>query len=212
MNEAQRYKAILDTLAKTYPDAKRGLHFSSPFELLIATILSAQCTDKRVNQVTQVLFRDYPDAQAIAQMPSNVLENYIHSCGVYKNKARNILATCKILVEQYGGQVPKTMEELTKLPGVGRKTANLILGDIFGKPAIVTDTHCIRLSNRLGFVKNEKDPVKVENALRKLIDPVESSDFCHRLVLFGREHCTARSPKCEGCPLGAVCPSYPIAK
>ena len=117
-----------------------------------------------------------------------------------------------MLLSEFDGQVPDNMEDLLKLPGVGRKTANLILGDIFGKPAIVTDTHCIRLSNRLGFVKNEKDPVKVENALRKLIDPAESSDFCHRLVLFGREHCTARSPKCEGCPLGTVCPSYPIAK
>ena len=117
-----------------------------------------------------------------------------------------------MLLSEFDGKVPDNMEDLLKLPGVGRKTANLILGDIFGKPAIVTDTHCIRLSNRLGFVKNEKDPVKVENALRKLIDPTESSDFCHRLVLFGREHCTARNPKCENCPLGAVCPSYPITK
>ena len=136
----------------------------------------------------------------------------IKTCGLFRTKARDLKACAMMLIANYGGRVPDTMEELLKLPGVGRKTANLILGDIFGKPAIVCDTHCIRLSNRLGFVKNEKDPVKVENALRKLLDPAESSDFCHRLVLFGREHCTARSPKCEGCPLGAVCPSYPIAK
>ena len=146
------------------------------------------------------------------RLPEEEIAEAIKTCGLFRTKPRDLKACAMMLIANYGGRVPDTMEELLKLPGVGRKTANLILGDIFGKPAIVCDTHCIRLSNRLGFVKNEKDPVKVENALRKLLDPAESSDFCHRLVLFGREHCTARSPKCKGCPLGAVCPSYPIAK
>ena len=152
------------------------------------------------------------DPAELRDAPEEEIAEAIKTCGLFRTKARDLKACAMMLIANYGGRVPDTMEELLKLPGVGRKTANLILGDIFGKPAIVCDTHCIRLSNRLGFVKNEKDPVKVENALRKLLDPAESSDFCHRLVLFGREHCTARSPKCEGCPLGAVCPSYPIAK
>ena len=212
MEREEKNRLILAELARLYPDAKPALHFTNPFQLLVAVVLSAQCTDVKVNMVTPALFAAYPDAAALAKAEPEEIEPYIKTCGLFRTKARDLKACAMMLIANYGGRVPDTMEELLKLPGVGRKTANLILGDIFGKPAIVCDTHCIRLSNRLGFVKNEKDPVKVENALRKLLDPAESSDFCHRLVLFGREHCTARSPKCEGCPLGAVCPSYPIAK
>ena len=212
MEREEKNRLILAELARLYPDAKPALHFVNPFQLLVAVVLSAQCTDVKVNMVTPALFAAYPDAAALAKAEPEEIEPYIKTCGLFRTKARDLKACAMMLIANYGGRVPDTMEELLKLPGVGRKTANLILGDIFGKPAIVCDTHCIRLSNRLGFVKNEKDPVKVENALRKLLDPAESSDFCHRLVLFGREHCTARSPKCEGCPLGAVCPSYPIAK
>ena len=204
--------AIVEELKKLYPEGLCSLQYPKPYELLFSVRLAAQCTDERVNMVTPALFARFPTLESLAQADPAEVETYIHSTGFFRAKTRDIVAASRMLVEQYGGRVPDTMEELLKLPGVGRKTANLILGDIFGKPAIVCDTHCIRLSNRLGFVKNEKDPVKVENALRKLLDPAESSDFCHRLVLFGREHCTARSPKCEGCPLGAVCPSYPIAK
>ena len=204
--------AIVEELKKLYPEGLCSLQYPKPYELLFSVRLAAQCTDERVNMVTPALFARFPTLESLAQADPAEVETYIHSTGFFRAKARDIVAASRMLVEQYGGRVPDTMEELLKLPGVGRKTANLILGDIFGKPAIVCDTQCIRLSNRLGLVKNEKDPVKVENALRKLLDPAESSDFCHRLVLFGREHCTARSPKCEGCPLGAVCPSYPIAK
>ena len=204
--------AIVEELKKLYPEGLCSLQYPKPYELLFSVRLAAQCTDERVNMVTPALFARFPTLESLAQADPAEVETYIHSTGFFRAKTRDIVAASRMLVEQYGGRVPDTMEELLKLPGVGRKTANLILGDIFGKPAIVCDTHCIRLSNRLGFVKNEKDPVKVENALRKLLDPAESSDFCHRLGLFGREHCTARSPKCEGCPLGAVCPSYPIAK
>ena len=204
--------AIVEELKKLYPEGLCSLQYPKPYELLFSVRLAAQCTDERVNMVTPALFARFPTLESLAQADPAEVETYIHSTGFFRAKARDIVAASRMLVEQYGGRVPDTMEELLKLPGVGRKTANLILGDIFGKPAIVADTHCIRLSNRLGFVKNEKDPVKVENALRKLISPAESSDFCHRLVLFGREHCTARSPKCSGCPLGAVCPSYPVTK
>ena len=198
MTKKERAAAVTELLKTVYPEAVCALHYTHDYELLFATRLSAQCTDARVNIVTEKLFKQFPTLQSFADASEEEIAEAIKTCGLFRTKARDLKAD--------------TMEELLKLPGVGRKTANLILGDIFGKPAIVCDTHCIRLSNRLGFVKNEKDPVKVENALRKLLDPAESSDFCHRLVLFGREHCTARSPKCEGCPLGAVCPSYPIAK
>ena len=212
MTKKDRAKAAVDLLRQAYPDATCALQYTHDYELLFATRLSAQCTDARVNIVTKDLFVRFPTLESFAEAPVEDIEDGIKTCGLFRTKARDLKACAMMLIANYGGRVPDTMEELLKLPGVGRKTANLILGDIFGKPAIVCDTHCIRLSNRLGFVKNEKDPVKVENALRKLLDPAESSDFCHRLVLFGREHCTARSPKCEGCPLGAVCPSYPIAK
>lgn len=212
MTKKERAAAVTELLKSVYPEAVCALHYTHDYELLFATRLSAQCTDARVNIVTEKLFKQFLTLQSFADASEEEIAEAIKTCGLFRTKARDLKACAMMLIANYGGRVPDTMEELLKLPGVGRKTANLILGDIFGKPAIVCDTHCIRLSNRLGFVKNEKDPVKVENALRKLLDPTESSDFCHRLVLFGREHCTARSPKCEGCPLGAVCPSYPIAK
>ena len=212
MTKKERAAAVTELLKSVYPEAVCALHYTHDYELLFATRLSAQCTDARVNIVTEKLSKQFPTLQSFADASEEEIAEAIKTCGLFRTKARDLKACAMMLIANYGGRVPDTMEELLKLPGVGRKTANLILGDIFGKPAIVCDTHCIRLSNRLGFVKNEKDPVKVENALRKLLDPAESSDFCHRLVLFGREHCTARSPKCEGCPLGAVCPSYPIAK
>lgn len=212
MTKKERAAAVTELLKTVYPEAVCALHYTHDYELLFATRLSAQCTDARVNIVTEKLFKQFSTLQSFADASEEEIAEAIKTCGLFRTKARDLKACAMMLIANYGGRVPDTMEELLKLPGVGRKTANLILGDIFGKPAIVCDTHCIRLSNRLGFVKNEKDPVKVENALRKLLDPAESSDFCHRLVLFGREHCTARSPRCEGCPLGAVCPSYPIAK
>ena len=212
MTKKERAAAVTELLKSVYPEAVCALHYTHDYELLFATRLSAQCTDARVNIVTEKLFKQFPTLQSFADASEEEISEAIKTCGLFRTKARDLKACAMMLIANYGGRVPDTMEELLKLPGVGRKTANLILGDIFGKPAIVCDTHCIRLSNRLGFVKNDKYPVKVENALRKLLDPAESSDFCHRLVLFGREHCTARSPKCEGCPLGAVCPSYPIAK
>ena len=212
MTKKERAAAVTELLKTVYPEAVCALHYTHDYELLFATRLSAQCTDARVNIVTEKLFKQFSTLQSFADASEEEIAEAIKTCGLFRTQARDLKACAMRLIANYGGKVPDTMEELLKLPGVGRKTANLILGDIFGKPAIVCDTHCIRLSNRLGFVKNEKDPVKVENALRKLLDPAESSDFCHRLVLFGREHCTARSPKCEGCPLGAVCPSYPIAK
>ena len=192
MTKKERAAAVTELLKTVYPDAVCALHYTHDYELLFATRLSAQCTDARVNIVTETLFQQFPTLESFAEAPEEEIAEAIKTCGLFRTKARDLKACAVMLLSEFGG--------------------NLILGDIFGKPAIVTDTHCIRLSNRLGFVKNEKDPVKVENALRKLIDPAESSDFCHRLVLFGREHCTARSPKCEGCPLGTVCPSYPIAK
>lgn len=212
MTKQERARAVTELLKQAYPDAVCALHYTHDYELLFATRLSAQCTDVRVNLVTEDLFRRFPTLQSFAEAPIEEIEDSIRTCGLFHTKARDLKAAAVMLLDRYGGKVPDTMEELLKLPGVGRKTANLVLGDIFGQPAIVTDTHCIRLSNRLGFVKNEKDPVKVEKALRALIDPAESSDFCHRLVLHGRECCTARSPKCAACPLGAVCPSFPIGK
>lgn len=212
MTKKERAHTVTDLLKTVYPDAVCALHFTHDYELLFATRLSAQCTDARVNIVTATLFHQFPTLESYAQASEDDIAEVIRTCGLFRTKARDLKACATMLLSEFDGKVPDNMEDLLRLPGVGRKTANLILGDIFGQPAIVADTHCIRLSNRLGFVKNEKDPVKVEKALRTLIEPAESSDFCHRLVLFGREHCTARSPKCAGCPLGSVCPSFPLAK
>lgn len=196
----------VDCLKKRYPDAICSLTYTDALQLLIATRLSAQCTDARVNLVTPALFSRYPSLEAFAQADPEEVGEIIHSCGLYKTKARDIVAMAKMLRDEYGGVIPDTVEELTRLPGVGRKTANLVCGDIFGKPAVVADTHCIRISGRLGLT-DSKDPYKVEMQLRKLLPPAESNAFCHRLVLFGRDICSARSPRCSACPLAGICQS-----
>ncbi len=195
---------IIETLKARYPLAECSLSYEKAYELLFATRLAAQCTDARVNLVTPVLYARYPTLEAIADARVEDVEEIISSCGLYHTKARDIVACAQVLVEKYGGVVPDTVEELIKLPGVGRKTANLIVGDVFKKPAIVTDTHCIRIANRLGLAAT-KDPYKVECALRRIVPPQEGSDLCHRFVLFGRDICTARNPSCAGCPLSGVC-------
>ena len=197
---------ILRILEEKYPQSLCALHYRKDYELMIAVRLSAQCTDARVNQVTPALFAAYPTLEAMAAAPIADVENYVRSCGFYKHKARDIVLACQVLLRDYGGKVPGTMEELLKLPGVGRKTANLLLGDIYGVPgSVVCDTHCIRICGRLGLSQG-KEPEKVEKQLRAILPPEESSDFCHRIVLFGREICTARNPKCGQCPLALFCP------
>ena len=199
--EKDRVRVILDTLAQLYPESLCALQYEKPHELLFAVILSAQCTDARVNMVTPALFARYPTLEAFAEADVTEVEELIRSCGFYHTKARNIVETAGILADQYGGRVPDTMEALTALPGVGRKTANLILGDVYKVPgSVVTDTHCIRIANRLELCAS-KEPRVVEEALRAVLPPEESSDFCHRLVLHGRALCTARKPKCTACPL-----------
>ena len=195
---------VIERLEKQYPDAVCSLTYEKPHELLIATRLSAQCTDARVNIVTKELFAKYRTIEEFADADIADIEEIVKPCGLYKTKAKSIKEMCIQLRDDYGSQLPDTLEELTKLSGIGRKTANLIMGDIYHKPAVVTDTHCIRITGRLGLVKN-KEPAKVENELWKILPPDKSSDLCHRLVLFGREFCTARSPKCGGCPLGDIC-------
>ena len=194
-----RPEQIVEELKRLYPKAECALTYEGdPWRLLVMARLSAQCTDARVNQVCETLFQVYPDCAAMADADLPELERLIFSCGVYKVKVANIRDFSRILMEKYGGQVPENMEDLLELPGVGRKIANLIRGDIFRKPAIVADTHCIRISNRMGLCQT-KDPHKVELALQKIIAPEEQSDFCHRLVLFGREWCMARNPRCAEC-------------
>jgi len=201
----QKVKAIIDILKERYPDAVCALQYEKDYELMIAVRLSAQCTDARVNLVTPALFAAYPTLESIAQADIADIETYIHSCGFYRQKAKDIVYACQMLLTQYDGKVPGTMEALLKLPGVGRKTANLLLGDIYAVPgSVVCDTHCIRICERLGLSKG-KDPEKVEQQLRAILPPEESSDFCHRIVLFGRDLCTARNPKCDGCPLAVHC-------
>ena len=201
----EKVRSILDILALRYPDAPCALHYGKDYELMIAVRLSAQCTDARVNLVTPALFAAYPTLEAMAAADISVVENLVHSCGFYKHKARDIVLACQMLLKDYGGKVPGTMEELLRLPGVGRKTANLLLGDLYGAPgSVVCDTHCIRICGRLGL-STGKDPEKVEQQLRKILPPEESSDFCHRIVLFGRDCCTARNPKCGECPLRPWC-------
>ena len=205
MTKKEKAAAAVEALEKLYPDAICSLDYSDAFQLLIATRLSAQCTDKRVNMVTPALFERFPTPEKMAEAPIAEVEELIKTCGLYKTKAQDLIAISKKLVADFGGLVPDTIEALTSLQGVGRKTANLVCGDVFGKPAVVCDTHFIRLCNRLGFV-NTKDPLKVEMEMRKILPPEKSNDFCHRAVLFGRDICTARKAFCENCPLNSFCP------
>ena len=198
-------KRIIETLKGLYPDALCSLQYEKDYELLFSVRLSAQCTDARVNQVTPALFARFPTLESFAQAEPEEVEPYIRSCGFFHGKARDLVGCARQLIERFDGKVPGTMEELTSLPGVGRKTANLILGDVYHQPAYVCDTHCIRITGRLGLTDGSKDPLQVERQLRAILPPEESSDFCHRMVLFGRDVCTARSPKCENCPLSADC-------
>ena len=198
---------IIEILKGLYPDALCSMQYEKDYELLFAVRLSAQCTDERVNRVTPALYARFPTLESFAEADPKEVGEYIHSCGFFNGKSRDIVACAKMLLEKHGGKVPGTMEELTALPGVGRKTANLILGDVYGKPAYVCDTHCIRITGRLGLTDGAKDPVKVERQLRDVLPPEESSNFCHRMVLFGRDTCTARAPKCGSCPLRELCDS-----
>ena len=204
MTKKERALKAIEILKKLYPEAICSLNASNPFELLVATRLSAQCTDARVNLVTPALFERYKTVEDYAAADVKDIEKYIHSCGFYKSKAESIVGMAQKILSDFGGEVPDNIEDLTTLPGVGRKTANLIVGDVYGKAAIVVDTHCIRITNRLGLVK-EKDPKKIELALKKIIPADEGSDFCHRIVLFGRDICSARKPKCEECTLFDFC-------
>lgn len=210
MTQKEKAAETVSRLRLQYPDAECALRYEGePWRLLVMAILSAQCTDLRVNFISKDLFARFPTLNSMAQAPLPEIEETIKSCGLYRAKATHIKASCTMLINDHNGIVPDTMEVLLKLPGVGRKIANLILGDIYFKPAIVTDTHCIRLSGRLGFThENERRPVHVEKTLSELIEPGEQSDFCHRLVLFGREVCTARKPSCENCFLNDLCNYY----
>ena len=205
MRKKERVIEAVARLEKLYPDAICSLEYKDAFQLLIATRLSAQCTDKRVNMVTPDLFREFPTSKSMANADLERVEALIKTCGLYKTKAKDLILIAQKIETDFGGKVPDTIEELTTLSGVGRKTANLVCGDIYGKPAVVTDTHFIRICNRLGFVSTD-NPLKVENEMRKLLPPEKSNDFCHRTVLFGRDICIARSPKCENCILSDICP------
>ncbi len=207
MDQKERAMQAVELLKKEYPDAACSLEYDKPHELLIATRLAAQCTDARVNIVCKDLFSKYQTVEEFANAKLSDIEDLIKSCGLYKTKAKDILAMCQMLIDRYNGILPDTIEELTRLPGVGRKTANLVVGDIFHKPAIVVDTHCIRITNLLGLSEG-KDAVKVENQLRPLLLPEESNNFCHRLVLHGRAVCVARRPACERCVLKVCCKFY----
>ena len=205
MKSKAAVKRIIETLKVLYPEGLCSLQYEKDYELLFAVRLSAQCTDERVNKVTPALYERFPTLESFAEADPAEVGKYIHSCGFYNGKARDLVACAQKLLAEHGGKVPGTMEELTALPGVGRKTANLILGDVYGQPAYVCDTHCIRITGKLGITNGSKDPLQVERQLRDLIPPKESNNFCHRLVLFGRDVCTARSPKCSECPLKADC-------
>lgn len=204
MTKKERALNAVAILKKEYPEAICSLTSENPFELLVAVRLSAQCTDARVNLVTPALFAKYRTLDDYANAELQEVEEIIKSCGFYHDKAKSIIGMAQMVRDEYGGVVPDTIEELVKLPGVGRKTANLIVGDVYGKESIVVDTHMIRIANRIGLV-NVKDPVKIELALKKIIPPEEGSDFCHRIVLFGRDTCSARKPKCDGCPMAENC-------
>ena len=204
MDKKETVLRAVEALKKEYPDAICSLEYTDPLQLLIATRLAAQCTDARVNMVTPALFERFPDAQAFAEATEDEVAGYIKSCGLYKTKSRDIVALGRMLVEEFGGKVPDNLDDLIKLPGIGRKTANLIMGDVYGRPAVVVDTHCIRLTRRLGL-HELKDAKKIEFLLRELLPPEESNDFCHRLVLHGRAVCDARKPRCEDCCMSSFC-------
>ena len=206
MRKKELAKEVIERLKKEYPDAGCSLEYDQAWKLLVSVRLAAQCTDARVNIVVEKLYEKFPDVKALAEAPVEEIEEIVRPCGLGKSKARDISACMKILWEQYGGNVPEDFDALLKLPGVVRKSANLIMGDVFGKPAIVTDTHCIRLANRIGLVDGIKEPKKVEMALWKIIPPEEGNDLCHRFVYHGREVCTARTkPYCDRCCLNDVC-------
>lgn len=205
----QTVHQIIDLLKERYPDALCALHYTKDYELMIAVRLSAQCTDARVNLVTPALFAAYPTLEAMAGADIGQVEQLVRTCGFYKHKARDIVLGCQMLLTDFGGKVPGTMEQLLRIPGVGRKTANLLLGDLYAVPgSVVCDTHCIRICGRLGLTDGTKDPEKAERQLRAILPPEESSDFCHRIVLFGRDCCTARNPQCGSCPLRMLCKSF----
>jgi endonuclease-3 len=205
MKSKQDTDAIIARLKELYPDAACSLDYGKDYELLISVRLSAQCTDARVNLATPALFARYPTLEAFAAADVEEVGQYVHSCGFWRAKARDIVGSAQQLLERFGGRVPDNMEDLLTLPGVGRKTANLLLGDIYGKEGYVCDTHCIRITGRLGLTDGSKDPLKVEQQLRRCIPPEESNNFCHRMVLYGRDVCTARNPRCGECPLRDLC-------
>lgn len=209
MRTKEQIAEIIACLERAYPQVRCTLDYRKDYELLFSVRLAAQCTDARVDQVTPALYKRYPTLDAFAKAEVSDVEAYIRPCGFFHTKARDIVRCAQMLLTEYGGKVPDQMEALLKLPGVGRKTANLILGDIYHAPgAVVVDTHCIRLSNRMGLVDDLKDPVKIESALRACLPPEKSSDFCHRLVLHGRAVCTARAPRCEACCVRHVCKTF----
>ena len=209
MRTPEQVSEIVRLLLEEYPEASCTLDWGKDYELLFSVRLAAQCTDERVNKITPALFARFPTLESFARADVSEVEEYVRSCGFYRAKARDIVACAQVLLEQYGGELPRTMEELTALPGVGRKTANLILGDVFHVPgSTVVDTHCIRLSNRLGLVDDLKDPVKIEAALRQILPPERSSDFCHCVVLHGRAVCDARKPACERCCVRHLCQHF----
>ncbi|NCC69468.1 MAG: endonuclease III [Clostridia bacterium] len=212
MRTKSQIGGMISELKNLYPDGICSLNYGKDYELLFSARLAAQCTDERVNQVTPTLFARYPSLKALANADVTEVENIIHSCGFYHAKARDIVASSQMLLSEYGGRVPGNMEDLLRLPGVGRKTANLILGDIYHTPGVVVaDTHCIRISGRLGLTDGTKDPAKVEQQLRVCLPPEESNDFCHRLVLHGRAVCMARKPACPQCTLRQWCRFFTAA-
>ena len=205
MKNPVEVNAIIAELERLYPDALCSLEYKKDYELLFAVRLSAQCTDARVNQVTPALFARFPTLESFAQADEEEVGQYVHSCGFWRAKAHDLVASAQMRVRGFGGKVPDNMEDLLRLPGVGRKTANLILGDIYGKEGYVCDTHCIRITGRLGLTDGSKDPLRVEKQLRTCLPPEKSSDFCHRMVLHGRAVCTARNPHCDACTLRPLC-------
>ena len=205
MKTQAQISAIIEELKKLYPDAICSLDYRKDYELLFSVRLAAQCTDARVNLVTPALFERFPTLEAFAAATPDEVGEYVRSCGFWRAKAKDIVGSAQMLLRDFGGKVPDSMDDLLRLPGVGRKTANLILGDVYGQEGYVCDTHCIRITGRLGITDGSKDPLKVEQQLRKVIPPEESSDFCHRMVLHGRALCMARAPQCGDCPLKALC-------